>query len=106
MQKGGFIKMENNKLCMPRNASGMTYAFCGGKGEISYLSKLVAERKNSLSAKCGGKALYIDVASATADAHVCRIGLKSQPYPRQMCIAVSPCLSAKKETKENEEEQV
>lgn len=106
MQKGGFIKMKNNRLCIPRNASGMTYAFCGGKGEISYLSKLAAERGNSLSTKCGGKALYIDIATATADAHVCRIGLKSQPYPRQMCIAVSPCLSAKKETKDNEEEKV
>jgi len=92
--------MKNNRLCIPRNASGMTYAFCGGKGEISYLSKLAAERKNSLSAKCGGKALYIDVAAHIADALVCRIGLESLPYPKQ-CIIVSTCLSAKEKTKKS-----
>ena len=65
------------------------------KGKKSYLQKNAAERGNSLSAEMCRKALYIDVAAHIADALVCRIGLESQPYPKQRCINVSPCLSAK-----------
>ncbi len=65
------------------------------KGKKSYLQKNAAEREKYLSAEMCRKALYIDVAAHIADAHVCRIGLKSLPYPKQMCINVSPCLSAK-----------
>jgi hypothetical protein len=66
-----------------------------GKGENPYLRKNAAERDYSLSAEMRRKALYIDAAAHIADALVCRIGLKSQPYPKQRCINVSPCLSAK-----------
>lgn len=65
------------------------------KGRNPYLRKNAAERGNSLSAEKRGKALYIDVAAHIADALVCRIGLESLPYPKQRCINVSPCLSAK-----------
>lgn len=85
------------------SASGMNCAICGGKGEISYLPKMTAERENCLSADSGGKALYIGNVSVTADAPVCRIGLESLPYPKQRCINVSTCLSAKKNTKEKSE---
>jgi hypothetical protein len=65
------------------------------KGKKSYLQKNAAERGNSLSAEKCRKALYIGNVSVTADASVCRIGLESLPYPKQRCINVSPCLSAK-----------
>ena len=65
------------------------------KGGNPYLRKSAAERGNSLSAEMRRKALYIDVAAHIADALVCRIGLESLPYPKQRCINVSPCLSAK-----------
>lgn len=59
------------------------------------MHKNAAERGYSLSAEMRRKALYIDAAAHIADALVCRIGLKSQPYPKQRCINVSPRLSAK-----------
>lgn len=65
------------------------------KGGNPYLRKNAAERGYSLSAEMRRKALYIDAAAHIADALVCRIGLKSLPYPKQRCINVSPCLSAK-----------
>lgn len=95
--------MENKRLNMLGSAFGMNCAICGGKGEISYLPKMTAERENCLSADSGGKALYIGNVSVTADAPVCRIGLESLPYPKQRCINVSTCLSAKKNTKEKSE---
>lgn len=87
--------MENRQLFIPKNASGMSCVICGRKGEISYLSKLTAEREICLSVKSGRKALYIGNVSVTADAPFCRIGLESLPYPKQRCINVSPRLSAK-----------
>lgn len=65
------------------------------KEKKPYLRKSAAEREKSLSAEKRRKALYIDVAAHIADALVCRIGLKSLPYPKQRCINVSPRLSAK-----------
>lgn len=95
--------MENKRLNMLGSASGMNCVICGGKGEISYLPKMTAEREIRLSAECGGKALYIGNVSVTPDAPVCRIGLESLPYPKQRCINVSTCLSAKKNAKEKTE---
>lgn len=65
------------------------------KDKNSYLRKSAAEREICLSAKTCRKGLYKDVAAQPADAHLCRIGLKAQPYPIRMCIAASRCLSAK-----------
>lgn len=73
-------------------------AYICRKGKNTYLQKNAAEREKHLSAEMCRKALYIDVAAHIADAHVCRIGLKRLPYPKQMCINVSPCLSAKIDT--------
>ena len=95
--------MDNKQLIIARNASGMSCVICGRKGEISYLSKMTAERRYSLSVKSDRKALYIGNVSVTADAPVCRIGLESLPYPKQRCINVSTCLSVKKSTKEKSE---
>jgi len=95
--------MENRQLFIPKNASGMSCVICGRKGEISYLSKLTAEREICLSVKSGRKALYIGNVSVTADAPFCRIGLESLPYPIKKCITVSPSLSVKKNIKEKTE---
>ena len=95
--------MENKQLFILENTSGMHCVICGGKGKISYLSKLTAEREICLSVKSGRKALYIGNVSVTADAPFCRIGLESLPYPKQRCINVSTCLSAKKNAKEKTE---
>ena len=95
--------MENKRSNILGNASEMNSAICGGKGKITYLPKMTAEREIRLSAECGGKALYIGNVSVTADAPVCRIGLESLPYPKQRCINVSTCLSVKKNTKEKTE---
>lgn len=83
MQKRKFLDENNlfSKVCR--------------KDANSYLRKYAAERENSLSAKTCRKGLYKDVAATSADAHFCRIGLESLPYPRRMCIAVSHRLSAK-----------
>ena len=83
MQKRKFLDENNlfSKVCR--------------KDANSYLRKSAAEREISLSAKTCRKGLYKDVAATSADAHFCRIGLESLPYPKQRCINVSPCLSAK-----------
>lgn len=93
--------MGNSQLNTVKSATKTAFWNCGRKGKISYPPKLTAERENSLCAVCGGKALYIGNVAVTADAHVCRIGLESQPYPKQMCITSSTRLSVKKNTKEN-----
>ncbi len=101
MRKGRCIEMENNQFDIAKIVLKTACIICGRKGKISYPPKLTAERENSLCVKRGEKALYIGNVAVTADAHVCRIGLESLPYPKQMCITSSTRLSVKKNTKEN-----
>ncbi len=95
--------MENKRSIVAGSDFESSFAVCGRKGEISYPPKMAAEREIRLSAKCGGKALYIGNVAVTADAPVCRIGLESLPYPKQGCIIVSTRLSVEKNIKEKSE---